>query len=1472
MRIDSPKMTNSNATGSFTGSFAGDGSLLTGLTTASYIDFNNVDLGATTLLSSSAQISSDISGSFTAASSSFSTRVTDLESFSSSLDSTLLTLSGSFSGSFIGDGSQLSGVTSYTDADTLAYINSIGVLSGSGQIASDISGSFTSLSQSIASDIADIIDGTQIVTSASYALTSSYNENPIISGSISGADWIDFTVGTTVPYAEGRLFYDDSQGALAFYNDEAEITLQIGQEFYKRAYNASGQRIDNGTPVRISGSQGDMPLIWPAYSQNIYSGSYNARENKFIGIATHHIEDNSVGYVTEKGIVRGINTTNFPAGSQLYLQTGSNNIGVAAYRTDPPPFPYDVTQVGVVVRSQSNGFVEVVGVRPITSDDISGIINITTQVINDESTTIAKGTPVHATSEGNGPVPRVKIAKANDPTLMPATFVTTEAILSGSQGQVLAIGYIYDVDTSAFNVGDIAYVAPNGGYTNQKPTGSNELIQNLGVVLKSHATEGSGFMYGAGRSNDVPNLAGGKIWVGDENGHFATSSIITLDETGGELQITGSTIATGNITADTFIGTFQGALSSSAQIASDISGSFTALSSSVSTRLTDNETSLSSINAATSSYALAANISGSFTSVSSSLASRLSTAESELNNSLISASAQVDHDQTTNFVPDEHIAHSTITLTAGSGLTGGGTIASSRTFNVGQGDGISVSADAVAVDSTVARRNAANSYSEDQTFQNIFVNGTGSFAYINAITGSAKIIGDNYIILNADTPSERYSGIKVIDSGSAGATGSLEYDSVANHWFYESTSEGYAAVLMSGPKASRGGLTVPTSGSLVVASGNHLYTSHVSDLNGTVTISVDTDVQGTLDATNLAIGGTTLDQDIATLSLPASTTISTFGASLVDDANAAAARTTLGVDAAGTDNSTNVTLNTTSHDYLSLSGQQITLGIIDISDDTNLAAGTGLTLTGDTIAIDSSVLTTADEGSGNGLDADTVDGLQASQFLRSDATDSTSGTLTIGGGLVVEGSAASGGTDYGYYENAGTNIILKGDSNGRSGIFFQSEKDGTSINHPSDFGFLQFHSYGYGGTTGEANALVLGVANDSTDIVVLQSPYNNGVKIGYRDATSGTGLTLQTVLHTGNYTSTLDGRYYTETESDSRFVNVTGDTMTGVLTIQSSNDNQLLVQGTDTWAGIGFDDSNSGTDYIWYNGSAQTFAIGGGGANVSGKKLHVDGGMSVGANADSTATPTNGLYVEGSLQLGSSFQAGTNVSAGYYQDTANGAYRAITSSGTNGYYFQSNAGGSTRMYIGLHGTYAGRVGINNQTPSAILDVNGSTAGETVFEVTGTSGQLFSIVDDLTGDIFNVSDATGVPILTVNASGTVTIDDTLNVTGDITAYYSSDERLKDNITEISNANEKILKLRGVEFDWNGNSKNEGHDIGVIAQDVEAVLPELVTTRENTGFKAVKYDKIVALLIQSNKELIKQNEDLVSRIEALESKIK
>ena len=105
---------------------------------------------------------------------------------------------------------------------------------------------------------------------------------------------------------------------------------------------------------------------------------------------------------------------------------------------------------------------------------------------------------------------------------------------------------------------------------------------------------------------------------------------------------------------------------------------------------------------------------------------------------------------------------------------------------------------------------------------------------------------------------------------------------------------------------------------------------------------------------------------------------------------------------------------------------------------------------------------------------------------------------------------------------------------------------------------------------------------------------------------------------------------------------------------------------------------------------------------------------------------------------------------------------------------------------------------------------------------------------------------------------------LFVKSDVVGYSSalSDAKLKDNITTIDGALDKVLKLRGVEFDWNETSKKGKHDIGLIAQEVEEVLPELVNTYESDlftedgiehEFKTVSYDKMVGVLINAIQEL-------------------
>jgi hypothetical protein len=106
-------------------------------------------------------------------------------------------------------------------------------------------------------------------------------------------------------------------------------------------------------------------------------------------------------------------------------------------------------------------------------------------------------------------------------------------------------------------------------------------------------------------------------------------------------------------------------------------------------------------------------------------------------------------------------------------------------------------------------------------------------------------------------------------------------------------------------------------------------------------------------------------------------------------------------------------------------------------------------------------------------------------------------------------------------------------------------------------------------------------------------------------------------------------------------------------------------------------------------------------------------------------------------------------------------------------------------------------------------------------------------------------------------------------GDIVAYSTSDKRHKNNIQLIPNALEKVSKLNGVTWEWNDDVEDVtklSPKTGLIAQEVQEVLPEVVTEREN-GFLGLDYSKMVGLLVEAIKEQQTQIAELKAEVEAL-----
>jgi len=129
----------------------------------------------------------------------------------------------------------------------------------------------------------------------------------------------------------------------------------------------------------------------------------------------------------------------------------------------------------------------------------------------------------------------------------------------------------------------------------------------------------------------------------------------------------------------------------------------------------------------------------------------------------------------------------------------------------------------------------------------------------------------------------------------------------------------------------------------------------------------------------------------------------------------------------------------------------------------------------------------------------------------------------------------------------------------------------------------------------------------------------------------------------------------------------------------------------------------------------------------------------------------------------------------------------------------------------------------------------------------------------------------VRIPTATTGDALSVTGSISATGNITAFATSDERLKENIIEISKPLDKINEIKGVFFNWKEGHEDihqfKGEDIGVIAQDVEKVVPHITKMNSVNGYYGVRYEKLTPLLIEAIKELNKKVDKLQEEIKRL-----
>lgn len=175
-------------------------------------------------------------------------------------------------------------------------------------------------------------------------------------------------------------------------------------------------------------------------------------------------------------------------------------------------------------------------------------------------------------------------------------------------------------------------------------------------------------------------------------------------------------------------------------------------------------------------------------------------------------------------------------------------------------------------------------------------------------------------------------------------------------------------------------------------------------------------------------------------------------------------------------------------------------------------------------------------------------------------------------------------------------------------------------------------------------------------------------------------------------------------------------------------------------------------------------------------------------------------------------------------------------------YF-TNARARTAISVSGAGSYNSTTGVITINAAPVTSVAGKT-GAVTLAIADTSG-LQTALDGK----FSASGGT--------ISGNVSVSGTVTATGDITAF--SDERTKTNVETITEALYKVKAMRGVSYISKFNMEER---IGVIAQEVERVVPEVVHTHEN-GLKSVAYQNLVGLLIEAIKALELRVAELESR---------
>jgi hypothetical protein len=373
----------------------------------------------------------------------------------------------------------------------------------------------------------------------------------------------------------------------------------------------------------------------------------------------------------------------------------------------------------------------------------------------------------------------------------------------------------------------------------------------------------------------------------------------------------------------------------------------------------------------------------------------------------------------------------------------------------------------------------------------------------------------------------------------------------------------------------------------------------------------------------------------------------------------------------------------------------------------------------------------------------------------------------------------------------------------------------------------------------------------ASDFFTLSDAGGNSI-VQLSTATGDAFITYEDAINELAIASDGDLRLTTPTDQDVFYISSGGNidmTQAGGVVDMGGN---LIVDGQ---VGIG----TSSPDHTLHVVSSQQCpalfesTTAGGGISLMDSTTTNDAQVGIGAFGDALCFRSGGAAA-GNMRLLSNGNLGINTTSALQKLHVSGGHMVIEN--TYGLYLN---GSDTNWQFGR----------NIVTDSGFL-----TSNTVQVKVFNGATQGFQVVNSSNTAVFEVEGSGGrARVLGGLAVGNITPSATagrIDASNDIVAYSTSDSRLKENVTPIENALEKVKALTGVEFDWKEETKEvhgyEGHDVGVIAQEVQAVLPEAVRTTDS-GYLSVRYEKMIALLIEGMKEQQVQIDELKAKLDGL-----